>query len=166
MSSASRLVAALAATAALGLVACGGSSGSAAKTGCDGGVREALDPNLSHVLVQSGDTEPKYLTDPPTSGPHSPGAKPAGVAVVPLSKPVQVGALEAGLVLVQYRDPADLDALKPLGTGSVVVAPNPTLGARVVATSWLFKLTCSSIDTAAITAFATQHAGHGPGADG
>ena len=54
-------------------------------------------------MIASG-AEPQYTTDPPTSGPHTPGALPGGVLTQPLARPSQVGALEAGLVLIQYRD--------------------------------------------------------------
>ena len=145
----------------LGLAACG--KGSTTSSKCGPGVRETLDSNLNHVLP--GGVEPTYLTDPPTSGPHTPGSLPTGVESTPLSKPVQVGALEAGIVLVQYRDPTDLEALRPMATGKTVVAPNPSLPARVVATAWLWKQTCSAVDTAALAGFAAEHANKGPGTD-
>ncbi|MEO7557396.1 MAG: DUF3105 domain-containing protein [Acidimicrobiales bacterium] len=140
---------------------CGGSSAKApAAAACGAVVPEALDSNLGHVLP--GAPEPTYLTDPPTSGPHAPGAAPTGAVDAPLTRPVQVGLLEAGGVLVQYRDAADLDWLRPLATGSVVVAPNPDLADRVVATAWLYKQSCSGQDADALGRFAVDHAGHGP----
>src|SRR5260221_10241892 len=89
--------------AALAPSACG--KGANATTGCGPAVRELLDGNLGHVLP--GAPEPTYLTDPPTSGPHTPGVKPTGVATPPLERPVQGGALEAGIGPVQYRDGGD-----------------------------------------------------------
>ncbi len=143
------------------LVAC--SHPAQGASACGPVVREALDPNVGHVLP--GAAEPAYRTDPPTSGPHTPTAIPAGVLDHPLTRPVQVGALEGGTVLVQYRDAADLDALRPLAAGHVVVAPNPSLKDAVVLTAWLFKQTCSRVDAASISAFAAAHGGHGPGSD-
>jgi hypothetical protein len=90
------------------------------------------------------------------------------VLTTPLSRPSQVGALEAGVVLLQYRDLSteDTRTLESLVTDNVVVAPNPSLPDRVVATAWLVKQTCSGVDTAALRGFIRTRAGHGPGTDG
>src|SRR5206468_62669 len=112
--------------------------------------------------------EPTYQTDPPTSGPHTPGALPKGVLTEPLARPTQVGVLEAGVVLLQYRDLSsdELRALSELASDKVVVAPNASLPAHVVATAWLFKQTCSGVDTSSLRGFIRSRAGKGPGADG
>ena len=145
------------------LAACGGSSSGAS---CSAARAEPINPDLHHVFA--GAPEPSYTTDPPTSGPHTPGALPKGVLTQPLSRPSQVGALEAGVVLLQYRDLSadEMRSLTQLATDKVVVAPNPSLPDRVVATAWLFKQTCSGVDSAALRGFIRTRAGHGPGADG
>jgi hypothetical protein len=130
-------------------------------------VREAFDPSsLQHVLP--GGRVPQYLTNPPTSGPHVPGPKLSGVRTEALDKPTQVGVLESGSVLVQYRDldAAAIASLSSVAGDQVVVAPNPDLPDKVVLTAWVFKRTCSSVDTAAIGEFVTAHRGKGPGIDG
>jgi hypothetical protein len=145
---------------------CGG-GGSKASGVCGPEVREAFDPNsLQHVLP--GGRAPTYLTNPPTSGPHVPGAAISGVRTDVLDKPTQVGALEGGSVLVQYRDlsAADVQRLESVAGDKVIVAPNPDLPDKVVATAWVFKRTCSAVDTAALTEFVTAHRGKGPGIDG
>jgi drug/metabolite transporter (DMT)-like permease len=148
----------------LPLAACGGGGGSNAT--CSPATAEPINPDLRHVL--EGGTEPVYTTDPPTSGPHSPGATPTGVLTQPLDRPSQVAALEAGAVLLQYRDlsPDDITSLSGLVADNVVVAPNPALPDRVVATAWLFKQTCSRVDVATLRGFIRSHAGRGPGSDG
>jgi hypothetical protein len=145
------------------LAACGGSGSSAT---CSSSKPEPINPDLHHVFT--GGAEPVYTTDPPTSGPHAPGATPQGVLDHGLSRPAQVGALEAGVVLLQYRDlsAGELRSLSGLVTDNVVVAPNTSLPDRVVATAWLSKQTCSGVDTAALRGFIRARAGHGPGADG
>ncbi|HEV3225489.1 MAG TPA: EamA family transporter [Acidimicrobiales bacterium] len=145
------------------LVACGGGTSSAS---CSAARPEALNPALNHVFA--GAPEPTYTTDPPTSGPHTPGALPAGVLTTPLSRPNQVGALEGGVVLLQYRNLSggEVADLSQLVTGKVVVAPNPSLPDRVVATAWLFKQTCSGVDAAELRGFIRTHVGRGPGTDG
>jgi hypothetical protein len=148
---------------ALPLAACGGGASGAS---CSSAKPEPINPDLHHVFT--GGAEPVYTTDPPTSGPHTPGALPTGALTAPLSRPSQVGALEAGVVLLQYRDlnADETRQLTDLVTDKVVVAPNASLPDRVVATAWLFKQTCSGIDTAALRGFIRTRAGHGPGTDG
>ena len=160
------LVLALVTALLVAAAGCGG-GGSSAGGACGAEVREAFDPSsLQHVLP--GGRTPEYLTNPPTSGPHVPGPKLSGVRSEVLDKPTQVGALEAGSVLVQYRD-LDATAIANLASvagDQVVVAPNPDLPDKVVLTAWVFKQTCSSVDTAAIGRFVTTHRGKGPGIDG
>lgn len=146
------------------LAGCGDSGGAA--SACGPTHREALDPNFPlHVLP--GATDVHYRTDPPTSGAHQPAPRLARVQRRPLPRPVQVGLLEAGDVLVQYRGLSgpDVVRLRRLAGGHVVVAPYPTMShrARVVATAWIFKRTCSAVDIGAIEEFVQQRAGHGPG---
>ena len=111
-------------------------------------------------------TPPSYLTDPPTSGPHTPGlGVEGGVVDEPLSPIAQVTTLEDGIVIVQYRDPADgrpTSCRSP--AADVVVAPNPDLPSAVIATAWAQKVTCSGVDVDSVQRFidsvAGLHAGH------
>ena len=141
-------------------------SSTSAASACAAAKPEAINPDLHHVFA--GAPEPTYTTDPPTSGPHTPGALPTGALTHPLARPAQVGILEAGVVLLQYRDlsAAELQSLTDLITDKVVVAPNSSLPDRVVATAWLFKQTCSGVDAAALKGFIRTRVGHGPGSDG
>ncbi|MEY2434337.1 MAG: hypothetical protein QOC92_4062 [Acidimicrobiaceae bacterium] len=141
-------------------------SGTAASSAaaCTPEIKEALDPGSGrHVLP--GGLPPHYVTDPPTSGPHTPGPKISGVLTDPLPRLSQVGALEAGTVLLQHRDLTtdERAALDALSSDGVAVVPNPDLPARVVATAWLTKQTCTSVDVAALRTFVDAHVGHGPG---
>lgn len=152
----------------LGLLATlAGCSASSSGQGCGPERREALDPGYTqHVLPGPSAAKAKYLTDPPTSGPHQPAPPISGVSPRPISKPVQVGLLEAGKVLVQYRDlkAPDVTRLQALAGSNVVVAPAAELpgGERVVATAWTFKRSCGTLDSASLKRFVTDHAGHGP----
>jgi len=139
---------------------CGDSGGAA----CGPITREALDPSyLVHVI--GSDTDIEYQSDPPTSGPHQPGPPIDGVVDDPIPRPVQVGLLEQGDVLLQH-DPglpaAALADLQDLAGAGVVVAPNPDLDDPVVATAWLYKRTCSAVDTAALQGFIDERGGKGP----
>ncbi len=156
------LVAALVVTGAL--VGCSSSSSSSA---CGTARQEALDPGyLQHVLPGRG-VPPRYLTDPPTSGPHQPAPPVSGTVDQPLGAPIQVGLLEAGKVLIQHRGlgAADVGRLDRLAGTDVVVAPADHLppGSTVVATAWRWKLTCSGFDPTALRRFTAAHAGKSPG---
>lgn len=142
------------------VAACGGD---AAAGPCGSIRKEALDPQfLRHV---GRDATARYLSDPPTSGPHQPGPEVTGTLDEPISRPVQVGLLEGGAVLVQH-DPdlpaADVARLQGLVDAGVVLAPNPDLPAPVVATAWVHKLSCSEVDVAALREFVRERLGKGP----
>jgi hypothetical protein len=142
---------------------CGDGDDAAGSTSCGPPVVELLNPDEGHLIA--GVTPPTYLTDPPTSGPHTPGIGVAGGVVdAPLTPIEQVTTLENGIVIVQYRDPADAAALERLAGDHVVVAPHPDLPSAVIATAWARKLTCRAVDMTSLRAFidssASDHAGH------
>ncbi len=147
------------AAAALMLGAAIGTSCSKAEASCGKPFAEQIDPNSSQHLLP-GSAEPKYVTDPPTSGAHRPGEAPTGVLTAPIDRGTQVNALEAGRVLIQYRgiSAKDRAALRHLGSPTVVVAPNDSLKTSVVATAWLFKLQCTKLDAGPLKAFIEEHA--------
>lgn len=133
-------------------------SGSCGKT-----ITEPLAPDsLKHVLPGASDAGLSYATDPPTSGPHQPGAQSVvGVVAEPLPRPVQVGILEAGGILLQHKGLSadDQRRLERQAGGDVRVAPNPGLPAPVVATAWRHKLVCQGLDVEAMKAFVRAWAG-------
>ena len=151
--------------AAVALVGCGGDDEAAARSCAER--REALDPSsANHVLP--GAPEPEYRTDPPTSGPHLATDMLSGVIDEPLARPAQVGSLELGGIVIQHTglDDDERAAVEAVADEGVAVAPAPDLPAPVVATAWLFKLTCDDVDVDALRTFAEDHLGEGPGADG
>lgn len=150
------------ATLLLPLAACG--SGEPAAR-CSPVIVEQIDPNQGHLIA--GAPEPKYLTWPPTSGPHITGLLRTGVLNEPLSGLEQVSTLETGAVIIQYRpsiSPADADALRRLASATVAVAPGRDLPDEVVATGWLRKMSCTGVDQESLRVFIAavtgQHQGH------
>lgn len=144
------------------LAACGGSDGA----DCGPVTREALDPNSGlHVLPDQD--QPRYTTDPPTSGAHYSLPPPTGAQDDPIERPMQVTALEGGQVLVQYRDLSDADvaSLEGLASDVVVVAPNPDQAEPVVMTAWITKQACSGVDLDTVESFIAEQQGRGPGTD-
>jgi hypothetical protein len=163
MSGGSGAAALLACVALLvGAAACGDDD-SGRGAACGATVEEPLDPGSAQHLLP-GAPEPRYTTDPPTSGAHIVGNLPRGVVGEELPRPVQVALLEQGEVLIQYatRDPEERASLEALAGEHVTIAPrdgNPV----VVATAWQRKLECTGIDTGMLRAFIDEHAGVGFG---
>jgi hypothetical protein len=138
-------------------------AGRSGRGACESPVQDPLDPrSLQHALP--GAPPPTYATEPPTSGPHQAGGLAGGVVNQPLPGPVQVGALEAGQVLLQHRDlePAERTRLEALAGPLVVVAPNPALPTRVIASAWRTRQGCDAVDGAELRRFVNDHAGRGP----
>jgi hypothetical protein len=139
-------------------------------TGCGEDRQERVDPgSAAHVLAGAADPGPDaYATDPPTSGPHTPGPPRSGVLDEPLTRPEQVGHLEAGGILVQHAGLTDAQVaeLAQVAGGGVAVVPNPDLSAPIVVTAWLRTMPCSTPDTEALQEFVTVHQGQAPGSDG
>lgn len=145
----------------LGVVAgCGHRSDASTAAGCDKVQRQEVQFPSNHVLP--GTPEPRYLSEPPTSGPHLIPPKILGRYEEPLSRPIQVGILESGKLLVQYRDAADGPAADALGGADVVVAPNPTLSQPVVLTAWLRLQRCQRVDADVVDAFRRKVVPAGP----
>ncbi|NNE74732.1 MAG: DUF3105 domain-containing protein [Acidimicrobiales bacterium] len=136
-------------TVLLALVATGCGGSDEAGGVCDAPIEEALDPS-SGLHFLDPDAEVRYLTDPPTSGPHlTIGAPRTGVSSEPLSPIEQVAQLEAGIVLVQYQPSLGGvgEALTDLGSDQTLIAPNPDLPAPVIATAWTKKISCPTAES-------------------
>ena len=154
-----RTVTIAAVAAVLTLAGCGDDEDAA----CSPVRAERLDPASATGHVLPGAPEPRYLTDPPTSGPHQSATPPRGRLREPLPRPAQVALLEHGEVLLQHRGLSadDRDDLEGLAGENVTVAPNPNLTSPVVATAWTTKQTCDRVDIAALREFIREHRGHG-----
>jgi len=152
--------------AAVATVACAGDGD--ADAACGPVRREPLDARSFHVLP--GADAPEFRTDPPTSGPHVAAPEPEPVADEPIPPVVQVGILEEGGVLIQHVDLSDADreAVEALAGDGVVVAPAESLpeGAAVIATAWVTKQVCTSVDVGDLGAFAAEHVDRGPDGHG
>lgn len=100
----------------------------------------------------------------PTSG-NGAGPVACGVRDASVPPDEQVAALAAGAVVVQHRDADDADVLADgldVDSGAVLVAPNPALDARVVATAWEHRFVLDDVDLQRLRAFVTAYGGLGP----
>ncbi len=127
---------------------------------CSAPVAEPIDPLSSQHLLPNA-PEPKFSTDPPTSGAHKPGTYATGFVKGPIARPVQVTLLEQGEVLVQYRTVPAATSRQLRGfvgkTAHVTVAPNASLRSPIVVTAWLWKMNCQSFDASALRDFVDAH---------
>jgi hypothetical protein len=160
--------AALAAAVALAIAGCGGAPQSASAACAP--VEEPQLQGGQHLL---GDQPPPvpYSSTPPTSGWHSSGVPPFGLADAsdPLTEPEQVSVLEAGGVVVTYRDVdgaelAELEAFARAHPDQVAVTPYEALEpGQVALTAWGTLQRCDSVDAEAIASFVEAHSGASTG---
>ena len=99
-------------------------------------------PDQGNLHVQTvGDPHEPYNSTPPTSGPHLPYIAPWGIHTRPITNELQVHNLEDGGVVIQYNCDCP-DVAEKLATivrkypTQVVLAPYPTMPARIALTAW------------------------------
>jgi len=135
--------------------------------GSGDGVVEFDDLGRQHL--SPGDAQPRYNSNPPTSGPHAPSWSRCGVSGREIPDVVQVHNLEHGTVIVQYSpelSEGDLDSLtalaRGLSTGHMIVAPQTDLDDLVVVTAWTRMQRFSEVDIVAIRDFWVAYEQQGP----
>ena len=118
----------------------------------------------------------KYNSNPPTSGPHEEVFASGYISTVPLSNPIQVHLLEHGSVIVQYNCTCP-DLVKKLTAlaqsfdtynpqmamemgKAILIAPNPTIGHKIVLTAWTRLLALDSYNEESIKQFITAWLGN------
>ena len=129
----------------------------AATAKCEAAELQQLQSGL-HLI---GEREPPvaYSSVPPTSGWHSSGPPPAGVAAEPLTEPQQVAVLESGGVVAAHGPlegdgRGELQELAAEHDGQLTVTAYDKLDEGVVVlTSWGVLQRCEGVDREAITAF-------------
>jgi hypothetical protein len=147
-------------------VASAAACGSAAPRGTCQELREAEDQRSGMHVLEAGTTE--YLTDPPTSGPHSNGPTPSGALTQPVAPEIQVRLLEAGGAMIVYPPNLDretVDLLATLTSDLVVSAPSPSPATSIVATAWTWKLVCTELDVERLRTFLSDRRDAAPGLD-
>ena len=125
---------------------------------CDHPRQEPPSPSSNLHLFQ--DDSVSWQTLPPTSGPHHPIPPEAGIYEYQLSNLKQVAFLEGNGITIQYHpdiSSKDLGVLSQLINEQVIIFPNNSLGHKVVATAWTWKLKCTEIDKISITDFIKRH---------
>jgi hypothetical protein len=134
-------------------------------TACTPTIEDALDP-ASVLRLLPNSPAPTYQTNPPTSGPFQVGVVVPAGSTTELTPAQQVGVLAQGGVMIQYKglSASDVAELTTLAGPGVVVAPNSTLSAPIVATAWRKRQACTSVDTASLKQFITVNSDQGPSA--
>jgi hypothetical protein len=124
---------------------------------------QMADQGNRHVPTAETAHEP-YNSDPPTSGPHLPYIAPWGVHARPISRELQVHNLEDGGVVVQYSCDcpevvAKLRAIVERYDKQVILAPYPTMKARIALTAWTRLETLDEPDEKRIVRFIEAYRG-------
>ena len=157
-----RLTVAVAVAAVVVLAGAGYFAYSYAPSAGNPGVKMA-DQGNRHIPSADTPHDP-YNSDPPTSGPHLPYIAPWGVHTEPISKELQVHNLEDGGVMVQYscdcpEVAAKLRAIVERYDKHVILAPYPTMKARIALTAWTRLETLDDVDEPRIVRFIEAYRG-------
>ena len=136
----------------------------------------------NHSAELDATTDPKWNTDPPTSGPHHGIPAVYGEYDTPLKIAQVVHSLEHGAVFVLYGPkvpPATVQQLRDFyfdDTTGVLLAPYPKLGDRIALGAWTvpddfetggtngsaYLATCKTFDASAFSAFRDDLRFRGP----
>ncbi|MBI2883590.1 MAG: DUF3105 domain-containing protein [Candidatus Methylomirabilis oxyfera] len=128
-------------------------------------------PILPSPHVPPGTPHSPYNSDPPTSGPHTPGLAQWGVHSEPVPKEMQVHNLEDGGVVIQYSCQDCPDLVKQLTMiaeryDHIILAPYIELDRKIALTAWGSIDKFDEFDEARIVTFIKAHIGidhHGEG---
>jgi hypothetical protein len=149
---AAALVIALAAAGAFALIALLSSRDSSTFSIPAGPGQQFAD--LGNRQLASGTPDPRYASDPPTSGPHV--AAPVRADDEPLSADQLLTALADGDIVLVFSDPRQAAALRALADG--VAGPfDPSVAAAGQAVILDPKPAASAIGAATVTAVAWRH---------
>jgi hypothetical protein len=141
----------------------------AAEAGCD--LRLGL-PDEGSTHLEPDSPAPKYRTNPPTSGDHSPFQQADG-AYAETPEPIEfVHSLEHGRIEIQYAPDLPQTAQLALkgvfdeSPSGMLLFPNPRMPYEVAATAWRQLMACKRYEGAktldAIRDFRDQFRGRGP----
>lgn len=121
------------------------------------------DQGNRHIQTAEEPHEP-YNSHPPTSGAHLPYIAPWGIHTRPIAPELQVHNLEDGGVLVQYSCAcpdlaARLAAIVQRYDRYVILAPYPTMKARIALTAWTRIDTLPDFDEKRVVRFIEAYRG-------
>lgn len=132
-----------------------------------------------HTAAITANSNPKWNTDPPTSGPHNEQPAVWGSYDEPVALAQSVHNLEHGGIVIHYGKDvsrAEVDKIRSFYTEDpqgLVVAPLPKLGNKIALSAWTtkgegdlkgqgFLAICPRFDDDAFTAFLDEHRFKGP----
>jgi hypothetical protein len=125
-------------------------------------------PRVPHYATMTPNPPPKWNSFPPTSGRHYYNPLPFGIYTEVMPEIRLVHNLEHGAVILQYGDKVSADQVRAItawyqqDANAVVVAPLPTLGAKVALTAWTDWTECNGFNEKAANAFRKAFRYHAP----
>ena len=172
---------ALAAAVAAVVVLTGGGSGDERSALEDAGCTLKVVPGVEgeHTAAIDANSNPKWNTDPPTSGPHNEQPAVWGSYEDPVALAQTTHNLEHGGIVIHYGKDvpsAEVDAIRSFydeDPNGMVVSPLPKLGNKIALSAWTtaregdlkgqgFLATCPGFDEDAFSAFVDEHRFKGP----
>ena len=170
-----------AAVAAVILLTRGGGSADSREALEQAGCALKVAPGVAgeHTAAITANSNPKWNTDPPTSGPHSEQPAVWGSYDDPVALAQSVHNLEHGGIVIHYGKEvsgAEVDKIRSFyneDPNGLIVAPLPKLGTKIALSAWTtaregdqkgqgFLATCSKFDEKAFSAFIDEHRFKGP----
>lgn len=132
-----------------------------------------------HSAAITANSDPKWTTDPPTSGPHNEQPAVWGSYEDPVALAQTVHNLEHGGVVIHYGkavSDADVEQIRSFyadDPNGLIVAPLPKLADKIALTAWTtegegdlkgqgFLALCPTFDRDAVSAFVDEHRFKGP----
>lgn len=132
-----------------------------------------------HTAPLTATSDPKWNTDPPTSGPHNEQPAVYGSYEDPVPLAQTTHNLEHGGIVIHYGKDvpaAEVDKVRSFYTddpNGLIVAPLPKLGNKIALSAWTtkgeadlkgqgFLATCPAFDDDAFSAFVSEHRFKGP----
>lgn len=137
----------------------------AQQAGCSD-VRE-IKPMENSDHLGPNDPEPKYNSNPPTSGRHLGNTAPWGVQDQTVDKKLLVHNLEHGGIVVHYKglQGDDIDKINDLVEGyadGVIAQPNDEIDKPIALASWGKLVTCEKISIEVLRNFIKEQCNKGP----
>ena len=125
-------------------------------------------PDQGQTHLSPSDAAPQYNSNPPTSGPHAPGAAVCGIYREAPPDINLVHDLEHGVVVVYY-DPEvgaevrdGIESFARDAGSHVIVAPREGMETQIALTAWTHLLRLDEFDRSAIDFFYGEFSQRGP----
>lgn len=136
----------------------------AGKAGCTK-VKQFAEQDRDHIPANAPD--PKYNSNPPTSGPHLQQPANWGSYDEPVDDKILIHNLEHGGVIIHYKGISDAEADRVSAIADdhdsgVIAQPNEKITKPIALTAWRNLQTCEKVSEPVIRDFISEYCNKGP----